>query len=359
MLKRISKTIGYLLYLFVVVFIGLEIFLHIYNPFPFRQKADKIILPRNRTMIFSNDKIPVLEKKTVHKKNSLGFRGPEMPSHFNDLQSYIAVGGSATECFFLSDSNCWTNRLANTLRNGDTTVWINNAGYQGHSTYGHLILINDYIKQLHPKHILLMAGYNEINRGDIMKDESVLKNSSRNSTWGWIKRNSEVINIMINIQRRIMADKLSVTDGYLDLAKKRDRQLVLTEHQIDSTCMAQQPLVEAYKRRLTLIIDTCLSNKIDPILVTQPILFGKGIDSVTGVDLEKYKISDKYNGLLWWRLLETYNDVTRSMASEKNLSLIDLAKEMPKSSLYFYDICHFSNEGCKKVSEILAGHIAD
>ncbi len=139
-------------------------------------------------MIFTNDNIPVLEKKIIHTKNSLGFRGPEIPQNFNNLNSYIAVGGSATECFFLSDSNCWTNLLSKSLEKIDSSIWINNAGFQGHSTYGHFILINKYIKQLHPKHILLLIGYNEINRDDIKKDESVLKNSTKKFNLGMDKK---------------------------------------------------------------------------------------------------------------------------------------------------------------------------
>lgn len=204
-----------------------------------------------------------------------------------------------------------------------------------------------------------MAGYNEINRRDIIDDESVLRNSNKTSAWGWIKRNSEVINIALNIQRRIMADRLGVTDGYVNLAGNKHNLMVLTDFQIDSACNAQQPLVEAYRRRLVRLVDTCRSNNIDPILITQPILFGAGADSITGVNLERFKINDRYNGLLMWRLLEMFNDVTRSVARQKHLTLIDLAREMPKSSIYFYDICHFTNEGSEKVSEILARHLSN
>jgi hypothetical protein len=310
-------------------------------------------------MIFHNDKIPVLEKKIVHTKNSLGFRGPEMPPNFDRTNSYIAVGGSATECFFLSDSNCWTNLLDKSLNTHGNQIWINNAGFQGHSTYGHYILINEYIKQIHPKHILLLVGFNEINRDDLMKDESVLRNSTKTSTWGWIKRNSEIINIVLNIQRHLMADRLSVTDSYINLASHRNKILVLTPHQLDSANIVQRPLVNAFGSRLTRIIDTCLANNIDPILITQPILFGKGLDSITGTNLENYKIADGYNGLLIWQLLESYNNESKSIAKKEHIQLIDLAEEMPKSSLYFYDICHFSNEGAGKVSEILSQHLLE
>lgn len=33
--------------------------------------------------------------------------------------------------------------------------------------------------------------------------------------------------------------------------------------------------------------------------------------------------------------------------------MIDLAREMPKSTRYYYDLLHFTNEGAEKVAEII------
>ncbi len=52
-------------------------------------------------------------------------------------------------------------------------------------------------------------------------------------------------------------------------------------------------------------------------------------------------------------MLEKYNEGTRQVAKEKNIPLIDLAHDLPKSSKYFYDIVHFTNDGAEKTSEIL------
>jgi hypothetical protein len=42
------------------------------------------------------------------------------------------------------------------------------------------------------------------------------------------------------------------------------------------------------------------------------------------------------------------------VASDNGILLIDLAWEMPKSSLYFYDLVHFTNKGCEEVSSIIS-----
>ena len=52
-------------------------------------------------------------------------------------------------------------------------------------------------------------------------------------------------------------------------------------------------------------------------------------------------------------MLEKYNDGTRQIAKQKQIPLIDLAHLLPKSSEYFYDLVHFTNEGAEKTGQIL------
>jgi hypothetical protein len=354
-MRKLLKISAYFFFLLIAVFVLCEIILRFWNPFEFRQGDNDVILPRNRKMVFTNSSIPGLDNKITHTKNSLGFRGPEPPENINEITSVIAVGGSTTECFYISDSMCWTNLLSDHLNKSARRVWINNAGYQGHSTYGNFILIDDYIKRLHPDYVLLMEGMNEVNRADLKKDESISLSSNRTSSWGWIKRNSRVVSVIINIQRKLMADRLGVTDHYYDPAMMSS--LTLSDHFIDSAINKQLPLVEAYSKRLQRIIDTCIAAEILPVLITQPVLYGEGKDCITGTDLSTVKITEGYNGKLFWLLLELYNDKTRRIAQEKGIYLIDLAFEMPKCSRYFYDVCHFTNEGSEKVADIISRHL--
>ena len=97
------KNFLFALYLFFIVFVSLEIILRIYNPFHFRLKGDKIILPVNQVEVIRNEINPRLDKIIINKRNSLGFRGPEKPREFEKALSIITVGGSTTECHFLSD----------------------------------------------------------------------------------------------------------------------------------------------------------------------------------------------------------------------------------------------------------------
>ena len=97
----------------VVVFIAAaEMGLRVYNPFPFRVRGDSIVLPAHQTYTISHSGATKLEPVTRVTKNSLGFRGPEPPRAWSRWLTMLVIGGSTTECLFLSDGKTWTDELA-------------------------------------------------------------------------------------------------------------------------------------------------------------------------------------------------------------------------------------------------------
>jgi hypothetical protein len=105
--------------------------------------------------------------------------------------------------------------------------------------------------------------------------------------------------------------------------------------------------------RLLKLVDNCKGAGIEPILLTQPTVFGGGFDEATGIDLENIRLDDKTNGSLFRQTVNLYNQQTKDVGTETNSMVIDLSSLMPKSSLYFYDSIHYTNEGAAKISEIL------
>jgi hypothetical protein len=46
-----------------------------------------------------------------------------------------------------------------------------------------------------------------------------------------------------------------------------------------------------------------------------------------------------------------YNDATREIGHDENVLVIDLAAKLPKSSRYYYDFFHYTNEGARAVGD--------
>jgi lysophospholipase L1-like esterase len=350
--KTVLKKIFYCLYLFIIVFALLEIILRIYNPFHIRLKGDKIILPVNQQAIIKNSINPKLDDLIINTRNSLGFRGPELPPGADNRLTIITIGGSTTECHFLNDNKTWTYLLGKELQSSFKNVWVNNAGFDGHSTYGHLVLLNDYVKKLKPCLVLFLIGINDVESDAPSFHDKLNTRGAYSDLKHYIFENSEVLNLALNFVRGWRAQKFNNTTNSM-LVLNNSNQLKIPEGIIQKRLSAQKNYLDKFHERLTQLVDTCLRNGITPVFLTQPNQFGDGIDSTTGTNLELYKIADDMNGKLQWRLLELYNNVTRKTAREKQIDVIDLASLLPKDSRYFYDNSHFTNQGAEKIAVLV------
>jgi hypothetical protein len=351
--SKVLKSALYGLYLFFIVFIILEILFHLYDPFHFRIKANRIILPVNEKEIIRNTINPKLDSLIVVSRNAMGFRGPDTPANFNEYLSVITVGGSTTECHFLNDDHTWPYLLGQNLKSEFRKVWVNNAGLDGHSTFGHQVLLNDYIKIIKPKVVLFLTGVNDIeNNGPSYFDKLTTKNAFPD-LFHYIYNNSEVINVIVNITRNKKAKKLNNTTQEMKVPGALG-ELKMSQDDINQRLSKQKEFVEGYGKRIAALIDTCKNNHMLPVFITQPCLYGSGIDSLTGVNLATATVEDNMNGELLKALIGIYNDKMKAVCEMKSVPCIDLESMMPKNSLYYYDQTHYTNEGAEIVAELVA-----
>ena len=96
---------------------------------------------------------------------------------------------------------------------------------------------------------------------------------------------------------------------------------------------------------------------MEPVFLTQPVLYGPGVDDLTGINLATLRVTPDLNGDAGWEVLELYNDVVRQRGREAGVLVIDLAREMPKNSAYYYDLMHYTNAGAALVADIVAAQL--
>jgi hypothetical protein len=358
--KNVLYNLLTLLISFIFVLYLIEIILNIYNPFPFRVKKNNIILPVNTKITFYNDKLRRVDGKTVNKKNNLGFRGDPFPVNADSFIKIITLGGSTTECMYITEGKTWSDILKLKLGEKNKNIWLNNAGLDGHSTFGHYILINDYILKLKPDYLLLLIGCNEVGREDLTKfdlQHIKLNAIDENKLISIIKLN-EIRSIYYNFIRYLRAKDLNVIHKSIKL-ETVPKVNVNYDQKNRLYSLHREIYLKAFKERLLNIIELAKSNGIKIILITQPALYGDAVDDVSKVNLGDIEVKIGINGRVQWNILELYNDITRNVGLEENLLVIDLAKKMPKSSSYFYDWHHFTNDGCDKVAEIIFEEMQD
>jgi lysophospholipase L1-like esterase len=343
---------------FIIALIIIEIVLRFWQPIELRVKGNKIVLPVNRTYTINNDKIIKIDKTIVHSKNQLGFRGENPPIDFSRYLTILTVGGSTTECGYLNDNKTWTYMLGIKLTQHFNKLWINNAGLDGCSTFGHIVLLKDYIEGLRPKVVLFLVGINDVGLEDYrFFDNKILKDIKLSYLYNIsIKKllfeRSELVSLTVNLMMHFKALKMKIAHRNLDLTNLSHYEIA--DNEVAKLAqLHKDKYIEDYKNRLTLIIKICKSDHILPIFLTQPCLYGEGFDDVTGINLETITCINNMNGKSAWEIMELYNDILREVALRHGVFLIDLAKEMPKSSKYYYDYHHYTNEGAQKVADII------
>jgi hypothetical protein len=132
---------------------------------------------------------------------------------------------------------------------------------------------------------------------------------------------------------------------------RREGQEALIRH--------QQTYVPAYRERLEGIVLRSRAGGVEPILVTQPALYGDAIDPGTEVDLRWVRVdaAGGIHGGLAWRILELYNDAARELGRQHRVQLIDLARRHPKDSRLYQDFVNLSTEGAVQAAGIVASDV--
>ena len=345
------KTLGVLLAGCLVALAVLEVLLWAYNPLEIRFRPDRIVLPVNKRYIFNNvDKFTKLPPTTKHTKNSLGFRGAPPPRDFRDYLTIITIGGSTTECFYLSDGRTWPDLLGQNLSREFNRVWVNNAGLDGATTYRHLILMEDYVVKLRPKVVLFLIGINDVGAGNLEAAEKPPGHYLR-QMWRALLYRSEVYALGQNLSRYFMAQSRGLHHTEIDLRKAGTLDLLsgaesrmLQDYETNS--------LPFFAERLGKLVKVCRDHGIEPVLITQPTLYGPGVDPVTGVDLAAIKVG-AYNGSTMFQAIDLYNGVTRQAAQQNGVLLIDLARDLPRDSASYYDYLHYTEPGAAAVAGIV------
>lgn len=350
----------------ILMLILFELILQIYNPLETRLRGDNIVLPVEKRYVFKNPGIPGLDSKITHTKNALGFRGPPLPAGGLDgYMSIVTVGGSTTECFYLSDGKTWPDLLAAKLQGEWHRFWLNNAGLDGHSTFGHLVLLRDFVLSLKPKIVMFLVGLNDVNNTSLTVDHTAatLKGPILwSSLQGFIKSSayySEVMSVALNLFRYAYAWEHGIAHQPVNL--RTVKQLVYPEAELPVLMDEQRRVyLPAYEKRLRSLIELTRESGAEPIFVTQPMLYGEGVDPATGVDLAGVATSivGPYSGYSAWAIVELYNNVTRQVGLSEGVAVVDLAAELPKDSRLFYDYSHYTNEGAAQVADIIYRHVS-
>ncbi|KAG1648416.1 hypothetical protein GQR58_029844 [Nymphon striatum] len=192
----------------------------------------------------------------------------------------------------------------------------------------HPLLIN---KQTNPDIAVLMHNINDLS---VLLHEKTYWNANEHRS------------LLIDEDRSIKALIKQLLPNSYNFAFEMKRKL-----------LAMKKCFRCSKPNLNTFVEISKANKITPVLMTQASRFTETPDNIVMKNLQNLDAMDlSYSE--YRELYESMNEAIRTIASEKSVLLIDLAKEVPQTNEYLADPVHFNNKGSELVAEIITTKLA-
>lgn len=356
-----GKNLSVLFVSLIISLSTLEIFLRFYNPFGFRIKGDKILLYPHKRYIIENSKLRGVDRTIIHTKNSLGLRGSQPPKDFNSALTIVAVGGSTTEGFYLSDTKTWPELLEKKLKKDFPSIWINNAGFDGQSSWGHLIFVKDYLSKLKPKVAIFYCGLNDIGLSAMNSYDKNFYGQEENKVKRAVKflsRHLETLSCIVNLYLYFSYKKTGITHGNLDL--KDSKTTLPAKQESDKILQLETENAKLYAQRLSALVKESRKYDIEPVFISQAALCRKAVDKTSKIDIGNIKLNNKFlNCQVFGEALALYNKTMAEIAKKENVFFIDAEKLIPVDSSLYYDLFHFNNKGSEFFAEKISKSIGE
>jgi lysophospholipase L1-like esterase len=318
-----------------------------------------------RRVATAGDAMPGITGTIEFTVNSLGLRGPEV--NLSDVDTRIlAVGGSTTECLYVTDKRSWPwllqERLARSL---NRSVFVGNAGKSGLFTIHHDYLLKNYPLANRFEWVIVMAGINDLGsllRGSYDSRRTTVAEETLTPTYrskAYYRRLTpvRVLERLVTLSRVGETVVQDPQGDWYDLARKQ-RQARLRQREIREAPADFDRALALYATNLQTIIDTSRKNGQQLVLVTQPTLYRKDLPENLQQLLHESVADGAHTVEVMAEMMDAFNRTLIDVSRESRVDYIDLASMLPKDTSTFYDDAHFNDSGSDKVATAIAGFMA-
>jgi lysophospholipase L1-like esterase len=293
--------------------------------------------------------LPGIAAQSTYSTNQWGMRGDDPPTRWDEAFTIIAIGGSTTRDYYLDDSKTWPAVLEQTLQADHPEAWVGNAGLDGHSTYGHLVLMDDVIAKIRPDAIILLVGINDL--GISFTPDNVAEYDQKRAN---PLTNSQLFNLLWRAKQIYWDGVYVVTDeGGYDRFTPQPIPSDLEMTPLPDDLRELLPSLPTYRHNLEAIIQQAQALDLQILLLTQPARFENTPEweSIWGKGFWIEDQSMMISAATWGAMLDIFNQELLAICQEQKILCYDLAANIAHSEENFYDFVHFTELGSQQVGQ--------
>jgi lysophospholipase L1-like esterase len=291
---------------------------------------------------------PGIEGEARYRTNRLGIRGVDPPKH-EETRRIVCVGGSTTICTYLDDTETWCQQFMDRLNEGcePAPYWVGNAGRNGYATEHHLRFLEDAEFFRGMDAVVFLVGVNDfsltLSRRRLHRDFGppplVRRLAIVQSTW-------HSIEIVLARERHQFDDDT----GQVMSHRRNDRRAGEAVESLPDLTAA----LDGYEARLCAMITATRARGAVPVFLTQPTLWRTQLPKP--IEDRLWFGYVKGRGYLSVAALrdgmDRYNARLTQVCAAEGVHCVDLSA-MDGVPEYYYDDCHFTEEGAAELARIL------
>ncbi len=352
----------------------MRLFLPVPHPYPPNNAKFNRYVSWDRgleTMIFHPTKASLhgLADEVSFEVNEFGYRSTDLQSleKPEGQRRIFVVGGSTTENLYLNESESWPGILQERLGEHLEGVVVINAGHSGHNTRDHLALLSQRILAFEPDVVVFLVGINDLTlrtrmdysilRTDAISYREFYQFAGLKALQAGLAQYSHLVRLIILTKRSLSEEDKGrgpTQDAYgAWIGQMRDirKSLPMTELDLERYDTTE------FMRNLKSLVAITRAAGAEPVLLTQPVLWGgQGIEELLWVTPTRDQAA---SAAQLNELMARFNDVTRQIASENGVHLVDLAQRVPKIRENFIDDDHYTIAGSRLIGEILSKNLLE
>ncbi len=279
----------------------------------------------------------------------------------------IFIGGSTTECMYVEENNRFP-YLVGQLIEEKTNKLINsyNSGVSGNNTIHSIDIFLNKIIPLKPDYIVIMHAINDYAalaydhtywpigtpRSEIITINDYFPRRPKETLWWHLKGVIHVLFPSIYIRlHEIKENILNPSQQAKHWDEWADYRHKIKDRDFDF-------MQKEFRWALQLFVNASVTHNIIPVLMTQPNRFKDNPDEFILKSLNPL-LSGGITYETFKKEYDTFNEITRDVAKDNEIPLIDLAKLVPQEKTYMYDVVHYNDEGSIFVANIISENLSN